>query len=260
MIIHCIAIDDEPLALEKMEDYISKVPFLKLEAKFDNAISAIEFLKEQEVDLIFLDIQMEGLSGIQMLEALKVHPKVILTTAYDKFALKGYELDVTDYLLKPIAFERFLKAVDKVYEIIQVKQRMAPHPEVVTKAATRDEFIFVKTEYRLEKITYKDILFIEGMKDYLRIHTADKRIMTLMSFVKMEQIMPSDLFVRVHKSYIVSLEKIQSIERNHIRINEHHIPIGESYRKSFWKMLQSNGLKMEELNSKHGLGSDSSEQ
>lgn len=247
MIIRCIAIDDEPLALDKMEDYILKVPFLKLEAKFDNAISAIEYLKEHEIDLIFLDIQMEGLSGIQMLEALKVRPKVVLTTAYDQFAMKGYDLDVTDYLLKPIPFERFLKAVDKIYEIMQVKQKTAPSPEaMVAHHSSRDEFIFVKTEYRLEKVNFKDILFIEGMKDYLRIHCPDKRIMTLMSFMKMEQLLPADMFVRVHKSFIVSLEKIQSIERNHIRISEHRIPIGESYRKMFWGILQNRGLKIED--------------
>ncbi|MHC1708354.1 MAG: LytR/AlgR family response regulator transcription factor [Bacteroidales bacterium] len=246
MIIRCIAIDDEPLALEKMEDYILKVPFLKLEAKFDNAISAIEFLKQNQVDLIFLDVQMEGLSGIQMLEALKVRPKVVLTTAYDEFAMKGYELDVSDYLLKPIAFERFLKAVDKIYEILQSKQKTVPPTEQAVVHSTHDDFIFVKTEYRLEKVNFKDILFIEGMKDYLRIHCIDKRIMTLMSFVKMEQLLPADMFVRVHKSFIVSLEKIQSIERNHIRINEHHIPIGESYRKMFWGILQQKGLKIED--------------
>ncbi|MCX6271356.1 MAG: LytTR family DNA-binding domain-containing protein [Bacteroidetes bacterium] len=247
MNIRCIAIDDEPLALDKMEGYIGRVPFLTLEAKFDNAISAIEYLKENETDLIFLDIQMEGLSGIQMLESLKIHPKVILTTAYDQFALKGYELDVTDYLLKPIAFDRFLKAVDKVYEILQAKQRSTVIHKEVVQTASRDEFIFVKTEYRLEKVNFRDILFIEGMKDYLRIHCLpDKRIMTLMSFMKMEQLLPTDLFVRVHKSFIVSLEKIHSIERNHIRIGEHRIPIGESYRKQFWSLLQNKGLKIEE--------------
>jgi two-component system LytT family response regulator len=246
MIIRCIAIDDEPLALEKMEDYILKVPFLKLEAKFDNAISAIEFLKQNEIDLIFLDVQMEGLSGIQMLESLKVRPKVVLTTAYHEFALKGYELDVSDYLLKPIAFERFMKSVDKIYEIMQAKQKTSTPLDTPISHSSRDEFIFVKTEYRLEKVNFRDILFIEGMKDYLRIHCHDKRIMTLMSFVKMEQLLPEDLFVRVHKSFIVSLEKIQSIERNHIRINEHRIPIGESYRKMFWSILQNRGLKMED--------------
>ena len=246
MIIKCIAIDDEPLALEKMEHYILKVPFLKLEAKFDNAISAIEFLKENEVDLIFLDIQMEGLSGIQMLEALKVRPKVVLTTAYDEFAMKGYELDVADYLLKPIAFERFLKAVDKIYELMQVKNKPSPLAEPAMNHSSRDEFIFVKTEYRLEKVNFKDILFIEGMKDYLRLHCPDKRIMTLMSFMKMELLLPSDMFVRVNKSFIVSLDKIQSIERNHIRINEHRIPIGDSYRKMFWGILQQKGVKGEE--------------
>ncbi len=247
MKIHCIAIDDEPLALDKMEDYISRVPFLQLEARFDNALSAIEFLKQHEIDLIFLDIQMEGLSGIQMLETLKVHPKVILTTAYDQFALKGYELDVSDYLLKPISFERFLKAVDKVYEIIQVRQHpVYPSEAVPQSQQSRDDFMFVKTEYRLEKVNFKEILFIEGMKDYLRIHLPDKRIMTLMSFTRMEQILPPELFVRVHKSFIVSLDKIISIERNHIRILEHRIPIGESYRKMFWSILQKKGLKQEE--------------
>ncbi len=245
--IHCIAIDDEPLALEKMQDYISRVPFLSLKAKFDNGLSAIEYLKENEIDLIFLDVQMDGLNGIQLLEALKRHPKVILTTAYNEYALKGYELDVSDYLLKPFSFDRFLKAVDKVYEQLQAAQRGVVSRKEVNTSTIHEEFIFVKTEYRLEKVCFKDILFIEGMKDYLRIHCAqDKRIMTLMSFMKMEQLLPSDQFIRVHKSFIVSLDKIQFIERNHIRMGEHHIPIGESYRKPFWSLLQSRGLKMED--------------
>jgi len=244
MTIRCIAVDDEPLALVKMEDYIRKIPFLELKGSFDNPMLALEFLKQNAVDLLFLDIRMDQLTGIQLLEVLSKKPRVILTTAYDSYALKGYELDVSDYLLKPISFDRFLKAVEKVYdELKHIKEPM--HMPVVSSLQNiqaHPEYFFIKTEYRMQKVFFKDILFIEGMKDYLRIHTVKERIMTLMSFSKMEQILPGDNFVRIHKSYIIALDKIESIEKSKIKIATHDLPIGEMYKKPFMEILESRKL------------------
>jgi len=203
MIINCIAVDDEPLALEKMKTYISKVEFLNLLETFDNGVDAVNYLKTKSVDLIFLDIQMEDFTGIQLLESLKERPKVILTTAYDQYALKGYELDVSDYLLKPISFPRFLKSVEKVYNSFDKKE---DHTIELSK-----EFIFVKSDYKLQKVRFDDIQYIEGMKDYLRIVTPQKRLMVLQNFKKMEEILPDKKFIRVHKSYIIAINKIESI-------------------------------------------------
>ena len=237
MKISCIAVDDEPLALEVIADYIRKVPFLTLMKVFDNAIEAMEYLRDTKVDLMFLDIQMEELTGIQMLNILKPKPEVIFTTAYDQFALQGYELDVTDYLLKPISFERFVKAVDKVHERL-CKRDMAKntHSEVPIFNPKTDYF-FVKSGFKLHKVNFDDILYVEGQGDYLKIVTPRARIMTLQTFKGVEDILPSSNFTRVHKSYIVAIDKIESVEGNMIRIADIHIPVGESYRKQFQMVL-----------------------
>jgi two-component system, LytTR family, response regulator len=241
MKINCIAIDDEPPALAQMEDYISRVPFLNLTALFDNAMEALEFLKSNEVELMFLDIQMEGFTGIQLLNILKRRPKVIFTTAYDQYALKAFDLDVTDYLLKPISFERFLQSVEKAYDVIK---KIVPSQQVAPFVTENNErnYIFVKTEYRMQRIDFKDILYIEGLKEYLMIFTIQGKVLTLQSFKKMEEILPQANFARVHKSYMVALDKIKSIERNRIRIGEKLIPIGESYGKMFYSMLAERKL------------------
>jgi two-component system, LytTR family, response regulator len=241
MKINCVAIDDEPPALAQMEDYISRVPFLNLQALFDNAIDALEFLKSNEVELLFLDIQMEGFTGIQLLNILKKRPKVIFTTAYDQYALKAFDLDVTDYLLKPISFERFLQSVEKVFDVIK---KVVPNLPTVPISIENNErnYIFVKTEYRMQRIDFKDILYIEGLKEYLMIFTKQGKVLTLQSFKKMEEILPRTNFARVHKSYIVALDKIISIERNRIKIGEKLIPIGESYGKMFYSMLAERKL------------------
>lgn len=238
MKINCIAIDDEPLALEKMKHYIQKISYLNLMAVFDSGINSLEFIKSSKVDLIFLDVQMEDLTGIQLLESLKTKPEVILTTAYDTYALKGFELDVADYLLKPISFERFVKAVDRVYDKLTKKSETA---FVINKSNGNesDDYIFVKTEYRIQKVNFEDILFVEGMKDYLRIWTLKERIMTLMSFDKLMKKLPADNFIRVHKSYIIAWSKIESIQRNRIKIADQLIPVGETYRAHFFKLLAS---------------------
>jgi two-component system, LytTR family, response regulator len=239
MKINCIAVDDEPPALGQMEDYILRVPFLNLVASFDNAFDTLQFLKTNTVDLIFLDIEMEGLNGIQLLNVLKIRPKVVLTTAYDQYALKAFDLDVSDYLLKPIPFERFLQAVEKVFDSIKpIAATVTTTPSAVTSTESDARtYMFVKTEYRMQRIDFKDILYIEGLKEYLIIYTPTEKILTLQSFKRIEEMLPASNFVRVHKSFIVALNKIESIERNRIKIGEKLIPIGESYSKYFHTML-----------------------
>lgn len=232
MQINCIAIDDEPLALSKIEGFISKVPELKLIRTFDNAIEAIGWLKENNADLIFLDIQMEQLTGIQFLETVGSHSRVILTTAYDQYAIRGFELNVTDYLLKPFSFQRFLQAVNKVMEHTTRKS------ENQNSTAESDSFIFIKTEYRLERVDIDSILYIEGMKDYLRIICTDKKIMTLQSFSKIEESLPEKKFCRVHKSFIVAIDKIKSVERGVIIIADQRIPVSNTYKESFFSKIK----------------------
>jgi len=237
MIINCITVDDEPLALDKIREYIKRIGYLNLLESFDNALDAINFMKDDKVDLIFLDIQMEELTGIQMLEALKEKPKVILTTAYDEYAMKGYELDVCDYLLKPISFQRFLRACEKVYDVLYpLKKPDISIPDPASSEAKKGYF-FVKNGNITQKINFDDILFVEGMKDYLRIWTTKERVMTLLSFKKLEEALPSKGFKRIHKSYLISLDKIDSIERNHVKIGKESLPIGDSFRREFFEVI-----------------------
>jgi two-component system, LytTR family, response regulator len=241
MKIRCIAVDDEPPALAQIEEYTSRVPYLELLASFDNAFETLDFLKANEVELLFLDIEMEGLTGIQLLNVLKRKPKVVLTTAYDQYAIKAFDLDVSDYLLKPISFERFLQAVDKIYDILQPKN--IPVVSSLNSEVPTRNYMFIKTEYRMQRVDFEDILFIEGMKEYLIIHTIEgKKVLTLMSFKKMEEMLPGSNFTRVHKSYIVALDKIISIERNRIKIGNILIPVGESYSKIFYSILENKKL------------------
>lgn len=243
MKIKCIAIDDEPLALDIIKDYCSKVPYIDLVKTFDNAVHSIDFIRENKLDLMFLDIQMDELTGIQLLNVLKQRPYVIFTTAYPNYALQGFELDVADYLLKPISFERFIKAVDKVYEKVQLEYlKQTPHADSESVSGTKDDYFFVKTEFHFEKVLLKDILYIEGMGDYLRIVTPHKRIMSLLNFKKVEDLIPQSNFCRVHKSFIVALDKIESIERNRIKIADKIIPISETYKKIFFDFLDKKKL------------------
>jgi DNA-binding LytR/AlgR family response regulator len=238
MKINSIAIDDEPLALDIIRDYCSKIPFLNLIRTFDNAMDSIEFIRNNKLDLLFLDIQMEELTGIQLLHALKHRPYVIFTTAYDSYAIQGFELDIIDFLLKPISFERFVKSVDKVYERMQTDQMLKVKPESAVAAPSEDAYFFVKTETRMEKVRYADVLYIEGMGDYWRIITPGKRIMTLLNYKKLEEMLPPRHFIRVHKSFIVAVDKIESIERNRIRIADRMIPVSETFRKAFFDFIE----------------------
>jgi two-component system, LytTR family, response regulator len=224
----CIIIEDEPLALEKTKDFVNKVPFLYLSATFDNALTGLAYLNNNKVDLLFLDINMDELSGIELLESSKITSQVIITTAYQEYALKGYELQITDYLLKPFTFNRFLQAVNKAQENL-----------VHTALNTQPDFIFVKTENRLEKVMLNEIIYIEGMRDYLRIHTLTKKVMTLQNFSELEKLIPSNLVCRVHKSYMVALNKIDSIERSRIKIADQLIPISETYKEAFLQLINS---------------------
>lgn len=240
MKINCIAVDDEPLALDIMRDYCERLPFVSLQHTFDNAIETLEYLRNNQVDLLLLDIQMEGLTGLQLLKAMRHRPFVILTTAYDEYALEGFELDVTDYLLKPISFERFVKAMNKVYDRMQNSGSNVPLPlsgEVISNENKDKDFIFIKTETRIEKVKTSDILYVEGMGDYWRIVTAQKRIMTLMNARGIEEALPFPHFCRVHKSWFVSLDKIDFVERRHIVIANQRIPISDSYQKAFFELI-----------------------
>ena len=239
----CIAVDDEPLALDIIQDYIEKVPFLEFKARFESPLHAVTYLQNDQTDLLFLDIQMEELSGIKLLRSLKKKPQVILTTAYASFALEGYELDVTDYLLKPISFERFLLAANKAFERFRmVEGNKEPNEQEMMISNPRNDYFFVKTEYRLQKINFADILFIEGQGDYLKIYTPKENIMTLQNFKKMEDILPSCNFVRVHRSYIIAFDKIENVLRQQITIAGHKIPVGDSYKEEFFKLLEKKGL------------------
>ena len=240
--IRCLALDDEPLALAILENYILKTPNLTLVATCTEPMEALSLIQQGKVDLLFLDIQMPTLTGIQFLRVMNGKCKTILTTAYAEFALEGYEYDVAGYLLKPISFERFLKAVQKVQEQLSAtnnqlseKVEIADNQVVIPNAQL--DFIFVKTEYKIQKINLSDILYLEGLKDYVSIYTSSERILTLQTMKKMEEILPSTRFVRVHKSYIVSLEKIETIERQRIFIGKNVVPVGDSFQKDFMKMI-----------------------
>jgi DNA-binding LytR/AlgR family response regulator len=231
MIINCIAIDDEPPARTLIKGFISKVPYLKLLNTFKDGLSGIEFLKSNDVDLIFLDIEMGGLSGIQLLKSLNKKPKIIITTAYRNYAIDAFDLDVTDYLLKPLSFERFLKAVDKVYN------QLWKEKEPLSNQLPEKDFIFVKTEYKMQRINFDDILYIEGLYEYLMIVTKTSKIATLQSFKNIEKLLPKSNFIRVHKSYIVALDKIDNIEKHTIKILGKEIPIGDKFKKKFFEAI-----------------------
>lgn len=233
----CLAIDDEPLALDLLEDNISKIPFLKLVKKCANALEANAYLNEQPVDLIFLDIQMPGLTGIQFLQGMsKTPPLVIFITAYEKYALEGYTLDVIDYLLKPVPFERFLKAVNKAHDKFQARK--------VATIPVATDYMFVNSEYNLVRIDFADIGYIEGLKDYVKIFlaSAQRPVITRMSMKSLEATLPADQFVRVHKSFIVSLSKIASIRKGRISLLKTTVPISEHFKENLSKFIDPKSL------------------
>lgn len=241
--IRCIIVDDEPLALHVLEDYMSKIPFLQLVKATTNPIEALTLVQEGNVDLVFLDVQMPELTGIQFLRIANGKAKVILTTAYPQYALDGYELDVIDYLLKPIAFDRFFKSVQKAQTVLQPAAKpIQPEPAQRPQQDFLSDFIFVKTEHKIQKVYLNEILFIEGLKDYISIFTTAERIITLQNMKKMEDALPVKHFTRVHKSYIVSINKIDSIERSRIFMGDKVIPVGDTYRDEFFKIVDGKNI------------------
>ncbi|MBB5440129.1 DNA-binding LytR/AlgR family response regulator [Pedobacter sp. AK017] len=245
----CIAVDDEPLALDIIEDYVSKVPFLELIKRTENAIEALQMVQAGGVDLVFLDIQMPELTGIQFLKIANGKSNYIFTTAYSQYALESYDLNVSDYLLKPIAFDRFYKAVEKVHNQLKVGQPAENTIQPLLTPATAvapanpiQDFIFVKTEHKIQKIELDNILYIEGLKDYISIFTKTERVITLQNMKKMDETLPKGQFIRVHKSYIIALDKIESIERSRISIGEKVIPIGDTYRDEFFRHIDNKNI------------------
>lgn len=222
MNINCICIDDEKLARALLKDYISQVSFLNDLGQFKNPLEALQVLETEKIDLIFLDIQMPEMTGIEFLKTLQDSPKIIFTTAYAEYAVEGYQFEVADYLLKPFSFDRFLQAVNKAKKMISLHQNQM--------ADTTKNYIIVKSDHRMFKIDYQDILYIEGLKEYVSIYTTEnKRIITLMALKNLEITLPAN-FIRVHKSYIVSFEKISALEGNQLIIGSHKIPVGKNYR------------------------------
>lgn len=232
MAVRCVVVEDEPLALERLCEYVRRLPQLELVGAFDNAVEAFAFLKTHAVDLAFLDVRLGGgWSGIEMLETRAVRSKVVLTTAHQEYAVKAFDLDVVDYLLKPITFERFVQAVE----------RATAQPDGGAGAAGARDFIFVRTESRLEKVALNDVLIIEGQRDYRRIHTSTRRIMTLETFGELERRVAPDVVCRVHKSYMVAIDKIDSIEAGRIIIGGMTIPISDTYRERFFTLIGHSG-------------------
>jgi two-component system, LytTR family, response regulator len=227
----CIAVDDEPLALGLLADNISKVPFLELVAQCGDAFEATRALQEKEVDLIFMDIQMPGLTGLQFIQSLPKRPMVILVTAYKKFAPEGFDLNVVDYLVKPVSMDRFLKACYKAQELHQLKAT-AGSPSPASPAASAPEFFFVNVDYSLVKVLFADIIWVEGSGDYVKVHlkSTPKPLLVRMSGRLLEAELPADKFLRIHKSYIVSIASITAVRKNSVFIREMELPVGETYR------------------------------
>jgi two-component system LytT family response regulator len=236
--ISCIAIDDEPLALKQIAKYIDRTPYLVLMEQFESALQAISFLQENEIDLMFVDINMPDLSGMDFVKSLNNPPKVIFTTAYSEYALEGFRVDAIDYLLKPIGYSDFLRAANKA------KERIIPKVSANTKIESNQKFLFIKSEYKVLRINLADIKYIESMSEYLRIHIENQHpIMTLMSMKKMEKFLPDKDFLRVHRSYMVNLNKITTVERNRIVFDKNvYIPVSEQYKLKFQKYLADNFL------------------
>jgi DNA-binding LytR/AlgR family response regulator len=225
MKVKCIVVDDEPLAQRGMEEYIKEVPFLELTGICDNTAQAYSLLNTSRADLMLLDIEMPELSGIDFLKSLSQPPAVIFTTAYPEYALQGYELDVIDYLVKPISFTRFLKAVTKARDFLTERNN---HAFAVNN---EKDFFFLKVNHQIEKICYSDILFIEALQNYIAIHLSNRKIVSYMTISNMEKQLPVFLFMRIHKSYIVAINKIDAIAKNNIIIQSHRLPISRTIKE-----------------------------
>jgi two-component system, LytTR family, response regulator LytT len=236
--LNAIAIDDEPLALHLVSGYIEKTPGIKLIAGFDNPLDAMDFLNRESVDLIFVDIQMPDLTGLEFTRSLVKGPKVIFTTAYEKYALDGFKLDVVDYLLKPFSYEEFLKAVQKAQKLIKLEKNVPDQVEA------NNQFLFLKSDYKIKRINFDDILYIEGLKDYVKVYIQNsvRPIMSLTTMKLIESKLPGNKFMRVHRSFIVNLERIDTIERSRIVFGKTYIPVSDQYKEKFQEFLDKNFL------------------
>jgi two-component system LytT family response regulator len=235
MILNCWIVDDEPLALSLLESYVNKTSFLRLTGKYSNAVSAMKLIAEEKVDLLFLDIQMPEINGMDFARTISQRTRVIFTTAFSEYALEGYKVSALDYLLKPFSFNEFLAAARKALEWFEMTaSRHIPEP------VNENIGIFVKSEYRLLHVLYEDIIYIEGLKDYVKIYTENdsKPILSLMSLKSLEEELPPDRFMRVHRSFIIHKKKITSVNKNRISIGKKQIPIGETYRKLFKSIVE----------------------
>lgn len=233
-----IAIDDEPLALQLIVDYIQMTPDLMLAGQFENPLEAAQYISKNHIDIVFTDIQMPGLNGIEFTRSMVNGPVVIFTTAFDKYAIEGFKLDIADYLLKPFTYEEFLTSVHKAERMIRSIKK--PADEVFSN----NEFLFLKSDYKIKRINFQNILYIEGLKEYVKVYTqhSDKPVLSLSSLKILEIKLPSDKFMRVHRSFIVNLEKIDTIDRSRIVFGKKYIPIGDQYKENFQKYLDKNFL------------------
>ena len=235
MKLRCAIVDDEYLARKYLKDYVAKLPTLELIGDYNSPLKAMELIKSGGVDLLFLDIQMPDITGIEFLKTMDRAPHVVLTTAYEEYALEGYELNVVDYLLKPFSFERFLRAVNKVQELEEKNQRIRSgeheSSDVNLKPQLKEDHLIIRADRKLYKINYEDLLYIEGQKAYVTFHTKKKNITALASLRDLEEQLPSSLFLRIHKSYIVSIHEIESLEGNRVEIGGTYLSVGKSYRQ-----------------------------
>lgn len=229
--LNCIIIDDEPLAIDLIKDHVSKINFLSLQATFTNPIEGMHYVNDHSIDLIFLDIQMPELTGIQFMKIMQKDCQFILTTAYDEFALEGYDYNIIDFLLKPITFERFTIAANKAKD--RIAKGIQPRPTQTDKG-----YIFVRSEYKIQKINLSDILYIEGMGDYVNIQTQAGKLLTLENIKSFQERLPSSRFMRVHKSFIIPFEKIEFVEKNRVKIQDQLIPVSATYQKEFLERLK----------------------
>lgn len=234
----CVIIDDEPLAVELLEDFVRKVDSLELISTFNNAIDAVSFINQNNVDLIFLDIQMPHFSGIDFLNTIEKKPLVIFTTAFSDYAVEGFNLGAVDYLIKPIPFHRFLKSVVRAQQVLNPTANVQAISESTTAPELEQDFMFVRAEYENVKMNFSDILFIEGLKDYVKIYTTDNKFtLTLISLIKLENLLSSKGFSRIHRSYIINIKHVKSIQKNKVLISDKRIPISESYKNAFFERI-----------------------
>ena len=234
--IKVVAIDDEPLALQLVKGYIEKTPFLELAGAFDNPVDAVVYIRSSEVDIVLLDIQMPDITGTELARVISGGPKIIFTTAYEKYALEGFRLDAVDYLLKPFSYAEFLKAVQKAQKLIELETKQLPSLEI------KNDFLFIKSDYKIRRINFSEINYIEGLRDYVKIFLTEEKkpVLSLSTMKALESRLPEDRFMRVHRSFIVNLEKVKVIDRNRIVFGEVRIPVTDQYKDNFQKFLDGN--------------------